>query len=61
MIVGGAIGGMNDGQGKPKYSEKTCSNAALLPPEPTGLEPDSNPRRRGGKPAAIRLSYSTAA
>jgi hypothetical protein len=26
---GGAVNGMDEWQGKPKYSEKTCPNAAL--------------------------------
>jgi hypothetical protein len=25
----GAVGGMNDWQGKPKYSKRTCPNASL--------------------------------
>jgi hypothetical protein len=31
----GAIGEIYDWQGKPKYSEKTCSNAALVTRDPT--------------------------
>jgi hypothetical protein len=51
-----SVGGVNDWQRKPKYSEKTCSSAAL----PTRLESESNPGRRDGKPAANDLSYGTA-
>jgi hypothetical protein len=49
----------NDWQGKPKYSEKTCPNAALSNTNPTYC-PDANPCRRGGKPATNRLSYGMA-
>jgi hypothetical protein len=49
----------NDWQGKPKYSEKTCLNAALSTTNPTCC-PDANQGRRGGKPATNRLSYATA-
>jgi hypothetical protein len=49
----------NDWQGKPKYSEKTCPSAALSTKNPTCC-PDANPGRRGGKPAANRLSYGAA-
>jgi hypothetical protein len=31
----GAIGGMNEWQGKPEYSERTCLCAALLTSDPT--------------------------
>jgi hypothetical protein len=31
----GAIGGMDDWQGKPKYSVKTCHNATLSTTNPT--------------------------
>jgi hypothetical protein len=40
----------DDWQGKLKYSEKTCPNAALSITNPTCC-PDANPGRRGGKPA----------
>jgi hypothetical protein len=50
----------NDWQGKPKYSEKTCSSVALSTTNPTCC-PEANPSRRGGKPATNRLSYGTAA
>jgi hypothetical protein len=49
----------NDWQGKPKYSEKTSSNAALSTTYPTCC-PEANPVRRGGKPASNRLNYGTA-
>jgi hypothetical protein len=49
-----------DWQGKPKYSEKTCSNATLSTTNPTWLDLWSNPGRRGGKAATNRLSYGTA-
>jgi hypothetical protein len=45
---------LNDWQGKPKYSEKTCPNGAL-----STTNPDANPGSRGWKPAANRLSYGT--
>jgi hypothetical protein len=48
----GEIGGMKIGShGKPKYSEKTCPNAALSTTNPTLLDPGLNSGRRGGKPA----------
>jgi hypothetical protein len=46
-------------QGKPKYSEKTCPNAALSTTNPTCC-PEVNPGHRGGKPVSNRLSYGTA-
>jgi hypothetical protein len=49
----------NDWQGKPKYPEKRCPNAALSTINPTCCQ-DANPCRRGGKPATNRLSYGTA-
>jgi hypothetical protein len=49
-----------DWQGKPKYSEKTCSSATLSATNPTWPDPGSNPGRRGGKPATNRLSYGAA-
>jgi hypothetical protein len=52
----GAISGMNEWQGKPKYSEKTGPSASLSITDPTWL----NPGRRGGKPATNRLTYSKA-
>jgi hypothetical protein len=56
----GAIGGMSECQGKPKYSEKTCPIASLSTTNPTWLDAGSNSGRRGGKPATDRLSYGTA-
>jgi hypothetical protein len=44
---------VNDWQGKPKYSEKTCPSAALSTTNPTCC-PYANPGRRGGKPASNR-------
>jgi hypothetical protein len=49
-----------DGQGKPKYSEKTCPSATLSTTYPTWPDPGSNPGCRGGKPATNRLSYGAA-
>jgi hypothetical protein len=49
-----------DWQGKPKYSEKTCPSATLSTTNSTWPDPGSNPGRRGGKPATIRLSYGVA-
>jgi hypothetical protein len=51
----GAISAMNGGQGKPKYSEETCPNAALATTDRTRFELVSNPGRRGGKPATNYL------
>jgi hypothetical protein len=47
-------------QGKPKYSEKTCSSATLSITNPTWPGLGSNPGRRSWKPATNRLSYGTA-
>jgi hypothetical protein len=55
-----AISGMNDWQGKPKCSEKTCSSVALSTTGPTWFDPGSNPGRRGGNTANNPLSYCTA-
>jgi hypothetical protein len=55
----GEFGGMN-GQGKPKYSEKTCPDATLFTTNPTWPDPGLNPDRRGGKPATNRFSYGAA-
>jgi hypothetical protein len=52
----GAIGGMNECQGRPKC----CPSAALSTTNPTLLEQDSNKRRRGEKPAINRLTSGTA-
>jgi hypothetical protein len=50
----------DDWQGKPKYSEKTCSRATLSTTNPTWPDLGSNPGRHGGKPATNRLSYGAA-
>jgi hypothetical protein len=57
----GAIGGMDDCQRRQKYSEKTCPSAVLSTTDPKLCYLDSNPGRRGGKPATNRLSYDIAA
>jgi hypothetical protein len=44
-------------QGKPKYSEKTCTSGTLFTTDPTWPDLGPNPDRRGGKPATNRLSY----
>jgi hypothetical protein len=40
-----------DWQGKPKYSEKTCPSVTLSTTNPTWPDLESNPDRRGRKPA----------
>jgi hypothetical protein len=55
----GAVGGMIV-KGKQKYSEKTCSNAALHTINPTCSDSGSNPGRRAGKPVANRMNCRTA-
>jgi hypothetical protein len=47
----GAVGGVNEWQGKPKYSEETRPSSAQSTKDPTCLDPGLNPDRRGGKPA----------
>jgi hypothetical protein len=47
-------------QEKPKYLEKTRSNATLSTTNPTWPDLGSNPSRRDGKPTTNRLSYGTA-
>jgi hypothetical protein len=54
----GAISGMNEWQGKPKYWEKTCPSATTT--DPTWLDPGSNPGHHGGKPVTNHLSHGTA-
>jgi hypothetical protein len=49
-----------DWQGKPKYSEKTCSSATLSTTNPPWTNPVLNPGRRGEKPATNRLTYGPA-
>jgi hypothetical protein len=39
----GAIGGMNEWQGKPEYWEETCVSAAVSSIDPTSLDAGSNP------------------
>jgi hypothetical protein len=46
--------------GETEYSEKTFPSAILSTTNPTWPDLESNPGRRGGKPATNRLSYSTA-
>jgi hypothetical protein len=46
-----------DWQGKPKYSEETCSSATLSTINPTSSDPGSNPDCCSGKPVTNRLSY----
>jgi hypothetical protein len=50
----GAVSGMNEWQGKLKYSEKTCLSAVLSTTDPTYLDPGSKSSLRGGKPATSR-------
>jgi hypothetical protein len=56
----GAVSGMNEWQGKPKYLEETYPNVALSTTDPTWLDPRSNHGHRGGKPGSNSLSYGTA-
>jgi hypothetical protein len=56
----GEISWMKIGKGKPKYSEKTFSNATLSTINSIRLDPGSNPGGPGGKPATNRLSYGAA-
>jgi hypothetical protein len=49
-----------DWQGKPKYSEKTCTSATLSTTNPTWPDLGSKPGRRGGNSVTNRLSYGTA-
>jgi hypothetical protein len=54
----GAISGMNEWQGKPKYWKETCPSAALSTTNPMtcpGLEPGPP-----WEPATNHLSYGTA-
>jgi hypothetical protein len=55
----GAISGLNEWQGKPKYSDETCSSAALSTTDPTWYDPGWNPGRHGGKSASNRVSYAS--
>jgi hypothetical protein len=47
-------------EGKPKYSEKTCTSDTFSTTNPTWPDLGSNAGRRGGKPEINRLSYGTA-
>jgi hypothetical protein len=50
-----------DWQGETEVlGEETCPSATLSTTNPTCLDPDLNPGRRGGKPATNRLSYGAA-
>jgi hypothetical protein len=55
-----AISRMNDWQGKPKHSEKTCPSVALPTTDPIRLDAGSNPGHRVKKPATDRQGYGTA-
>jgi hypothetical protein len=55
-----AIGGLNEWQGKPKYSKKTCPSAALSTKDRTWLDPGSNLSHRSGKPLSNGRTYDTA-
>jgi hypothetical protein len=56
----GAIGGMKIGRGN-RSTRRKPAQAPLCPPQiPQDQTPDSNPGRRGGKPATNRLSYGAA-
>jgi hypothetical protein len=55
----GAIGGMNEWQGKPKCSEKTHASAVLSTTDLTRFDPGSKSGHCGGKPATYRPRYST--
>jgi hypothetical protein len=56
----GPISGMNEWQGKRKYSEETCPSSALFITDPTLQDPGPNTDRRGEKPATDLLTYDTA-
>jgi hypothetical protein len=56
----GAIGGINDWDGKPKYLKKTCSSATVSTRDPTWPDPGSNPGHCSGKPEINCLSYGMA-
>jgi hypothetical protein len=51
----GAINGINEWQGKPKYWEETRNSAALSNTDHTRFDPGSNQGQRGGKPVTNRL------
>jgi hypothetical protein len=56
----GTVGGMTDWQGEPKYSEKTCSLAALSTTNLTWPIPGSGAGSRRGELMPPRLEYGTA-
>jgi hypothetical protein len=53
----GAVGGMNEWQGKQQYSEKTCPAAVLFTTKLTLPHTGLNLGLRDGKPATDRLSH----
>jgi hypothetical protein len=53
----GAVGGMDDWEGQPTYSEKTRLSAVLSTTNPAWLNWGSNPGRRSGKLATNSLRY----
>jgi hypothetical protein len=56
----GAVSGMNEWQGKPKFLERTSPSAALSTTDPTWLVPGLDLGRRGGNPAINHVSCWTA-
>jgi hypothetical protein len=54
----GTVGGMRIDRGN-RSTRRTCPSTVLSTTNPTWPDPDSNPRRRGGKPVTNRLSYDT--
>jgi hypothetical protein len=55
----GEFGGMKVGKGN-RNTRRKPAPASLCPPQIPLSRPDSNPGRRGGKPATNRLSYGAA-
>jgi hypothetical protein len=55
----GEIGGMMIGR-RNRSTRRKPAPVPLCPPQTPHACPDANPGRRSGKPAANRLSYSTA-
>jgi hypothetical protein len=53
----GAIGGMKIGRGNRSTRREPTSAPLGSPQMPLDQTPESNPGRRGGKPATNRLSY----
>jgi hypothetical protein len=53
----GAVVGMNEWHTKPKYSDKTCPNAAVPSTDHTWIRQESNPGRRSRKSANDGPSY----